>query len=88
MKPWSNEKRAKIKKAIDKEAEALVKKLHRFGCYTAMVIATFEDDIDPTELHIQSGGRTPMPPADFLRRQIVTFETAQERAEEERWKPN
>lgn len=82
MKPWSNEKRECIKKAIDKEAAKLVKRLERLGCYTAMVICSFEDEIDPTELHIQSGGSTPMPPADLLRRQIVTFETAQERAQE------
>lgn len=83
MKPWSDSKREKVKAAIDKEAAKLVKRLERLGCYTAMVICSFEDETDHTDLHIQSGGSTPMPPADLLRRQIVTFETAQERGQEQ-----
>lgn len=88
MKPWDNAKRGRVKKAIDAEAKKVTKRLAKLGCYTTMLICTFEDDIDPTELHIQSGGQTPMPPADLLRRQITSFEAAQERAEEDRWKPN
>jgi hypothetical protein len=71
IKPWSKEKRAHTQGKIDAQAAKAAKALKAECC---MIVAFFPDG---GFLHMQDGGKSPMPP-DQLYRQLLSMREVME----------
>lgn len=81
----SSEEQELLKKAIDGEAHEVIVRLANIGCFSCMMFCSFRDD--EGNLHFQSGGNAPMPPVEFLKRQLKLFQKAEKAGRVSIWQP-
>lgn len=72
MKPWDKEKRAQVKRKIDKEARRAA---DRLGAQGVMIIAFFKQG---EYAHVLDGGEAPMPYEEVYKKMVTGYGVVKE----------